>query len=380
MAITISTQPDTALMYSAYRPITYIVTSNAATISKVQCEVYINGTLVKTIVHDPDINTSNQFTFDVSGFVRDNLSYFTLTNIASLHAVSESATNTRYIQCVFNEVLLTSGVLVVQSTDYTSNTSYACNATLQHQDTQNLSAYFVDSTAKLFMTNTPDNARIHRNETIRLSFITGLTTIKSRLYQYQGTTLLGTSSSSNSIGANVKRGTVTINTTYLSGLCDNFKIELTNSSDVAVSAQRSYRVIDEACEDYKQIWFINKFGDYDQFTFTGEFVEGLNVTSSEYKKIIATTFSVRDRGLQTFRVNAFEKFQTTSRPLNRTEYRWLKELKVSPDLYLKEVGDSFTENFVPIVPLNRDKYLIEGNNIGEPMTLEYVKANDIIVQ
>lgn len=374
MAITISTQPSTTIMQTAYRAIRYYVTSNAATISKVQCEVYINGVLKKTLVHDPQINTTNEFEFDIRGIVRDNLNFYLPFTLPFPHYIAQSSNNSVYIHCVFNEVLLTGGVLEVQATDYTSSTSYACNATLQYEDVSTLNNWYQDSPQRLFMSNSPNNQRIKRGETTRLSFITNLTSIDSILYQYSGTTLLSTTTVNAAIASTVKRGQITINTNYFDTSCDNFIINLSSSS-TRISEERTFRIVDEACEDHKRIWFLNQFGDFEPFTFEGEFVEGLEVSSKEFKKVLAYNFSVGDRGVKTFRVDAFEKFRTSTRPLNREEYRWLRELKTSPEVFLQE-----DDCFIPIILLNRDNYSIKGDSIGEPMVLEYIKANDLVIQ
>lgn len=378
MSLTISTQPSTSIMQSAYRPIRYVVTSDAGTISKVQCEVYIAGVLAKTVVHDPDINTTNQFTFDISGYVRDNLTLYPPYSNSIIQILAGSSLISTYVHCVFNEVLLTAGALAVQSTDYTSNTSYASNAILQHEDTQSFTNYYQDNTSKLFATNMPDGSSVKRGETIGVPFF--FSTVNEgigKIFQYNGSSLITTNSQATSSGFDdYKLGWWMINTSYLDTSCDRIVIQLfENTGTTPYSSQRTYYIKSAGCEDDKRIWFMNQFGGFEAFTFDGEFIEGLSVSAKEYKKILAYNFNVRDRGMDTFRVDALEKFKTSTRPLNREEYRWLRELKTSPKLYVQEGS-----NMIPIIQLNRESYKIEGNNIGLPMELEYIKANDLLIQ
>lgn len=372
--IEFNSQPSTSIMQSAYRAIRYGITSNSSTVAKVQCEVYFNGTLKKTIIHDPEIGTTDTFAFDVSSIIRDNLSFYSPFTLPFSHYVAESAYTSCYVHCVFNAVVLSGGVLSVDSNDLTSNTSYACNAALQYEDSD-LSAYFVDSSAKKFMTDATNNIRIHRGQSFRLSFITSLTSVKSRLIQYNGTSVISTDYVSASIDTNVKRGQISINTTYMDTSCDSFTIVLTNSANAVMSETRTFRIVDAICEDDKQIWFLNKYGDFDTFNFTGEFIEGLTVSAKDFKKALPYNFSIGNRGVQTFRVDAFDKFKTSSRPLNREEYRWLKQIKTTIEGFLQE-----GTNMIPIVFLGRENYKIEGNNIGTPIEVEYIKANDIVTQ
>ena len=380
MALTITDQPITSTIYSVYRSITYVVVSSSVTISKVQCEVYVNGVLIKTVVHDPNINTGDTFTFDISGFVRDNISLFNPQITSSIIQDFVAEGTAKYIQCIFNEVLTTAGVLVVQATDYTSNTSFAANFVLQHENALGIDSYYQDNLNKLWFTNMPDNERVRRGETIGIPFVvnSATTNLTARIVQLDANeaVILTTDYSSGQTYTQKKTGWININTNFLSSLCVRITTYILIAG-VPKSSQRYYRIVSESCQDDKRFWFLNQFGGFESFTFTGEFVEGLEVTSKDYKKALPyfTAFSVMDRGLKTFRVDAFAKFRTTSRPLNRTEYRWLRELKTSPEVFIQE-----GETFVPIVITDRDNYSIEGNDIGQPMTIEYVKANDLIIQ
>jgi hypothetical protein len=378
MALTIDTQPSTTTIHSCYRPIRYVVTSNLAAIAKCQCEVYINGALIKTIVHDPDIGYTNQFTFDISGFVRDNISLYN-PSTSLLHIAFAQAGTSKYIHCVFNEVVLTGSVYEVSGTDYTSSTAYTFNGILQHEETQDWSNWYDNDSDKLWLTNMPDESLVARGDTIGVPFVMSGTAndYLTKLYQYQDETFLGTSTQATGAGfTDNKTGWCTIDTSQLNGLSNKIEIELwDNTNTTQLSSARTYRIGKAACEDDKRIWFVNQYGGYEAFSFTGEFVEGLEISTREYKKILAYNFSIPDRGLTTFRVDAFAKFRTSTRPLNRAEYRWLRELKTSPSLILQEGA-----NFIPIIQLNRDDYRIEGNSIGRPMILEYVKANDLIIQ
>lgn len=373
MAITISSQPLSNRIISAYSPIRYIVTSNDATISKVQAEIYLAGSLIKTIVHDPDITTTNQFTFDIQGIVKDNLTYDINSPTGSLLVFTDAPDNTlKTLYVIFNEVLLTAGLLVVQAIDYTSNTSYATNVIAD--SVSELTEYSADDSDKPFLTTAPANQNIFRNESLRLGYVLFSTgTYKGVIKQYQGAALLGTTTSASQTVTN-KRAFFRLNTTYLSGLCDKMEVYLTDNVGNVISATRTYYIKQERCEDAQRFWFMNKQGDFDQFTFDGEYTEGIEIDSKDYKKINETQNATL-RGLEQFRVDAFEKFSVASRPLTREEARWLKQLLYSPQVYVEVSG-----SLHPVLLTNQEKsFELNSNDLGRGMKVEYLKSNDLIV-
>lgn len=375
MAVTITHEPSTTDINTCYRPLVYRTTSDHVDIRKMQAEIYVNGFIIKTIVQDPDINSTNIFTFNIASFIRDTQSYTSPSIPGSLVTVAQSGSLViSLVIVIFNEVTFVGNVLAVQATDYTSGVSYVVPAILQHEETQSLTAYYSDSTSKLLLTNAPLSQYIYRGESIRLGFLVTASQCRAKVWQYQGSTLLGSTSTSNTSVS--KRGYISINTTYLSPLCDKFIVEITNTSGVQISEQRTYILQENKCEDAKRFWFLNKFGEFDQVTFDGNYIEDGDISRRTFNKVLPNTLTVPSRGEDVFNLTTTEKHTIFSRPITKEESTWLRQLYRSVQVFVENENAAL----VPIVITNNDIQAINGLSLGLPARLDYVKSNQPIVQ
>ena len=124
------TQPDDLSLNSPYRPLEWVIKSNAEpTIKKMKCFIHIKGTAwgaadneATPIILDPDIgeeyvavtHTYALFTFDVSAYIR---SMDILTYVIQAHGgtkAQDAATSHFYIECSFQEILLNQDLKVME--------------------------------------------------------------------------------------------------------------------------------------------------------------------------------------------------------------------------------------------------------------------------
>jgi hypothetical protein len=165
MAITsILIQPDASSINSAYRPIILRVLASSNNIGVpnppvVYCDIYINGTFYKTITRTQYAQlslTDSQWEFDIQDAVQEQLSYYLAPNGGNtiINAIPVAVT----IQCMFRCSGIDSDGFIyydvpapVQATGNTaaiagstanpSNIFTVVNATLQHEDVQDLAAH-----------------------------------------------------------------------------------------------------------------------------------------------------------------------------------------------------------------------------------------------
>jgi len=187
MAITITASPDT--ISASYIPIVWTCTSSTGTIARVIADVYIDGTIRASIDKDPNFGTANAFTFDVQSVVQDYLTFDLVENLGSSVAGNASSCEVE-VQLKLYEVTVSGDTLATAwlangtgTPDQTSTQIWAINATRQHEQAQNLDAYTVDTTAKLWLTN-GGTQKIGRSETIQLNFITDEANIKVKVAEF----------------------------------------------------------------------------------------------------------------------------------------------------------------------------------------------------
>lgn len=157
----ITYQPNTAQLLAAYRPIRFIVTASTdtgATPPYVVCDIYVNDIYYKSVLRTAPEQVSganSDWAFDIA----DALQEYLQPDIAAIDNdnVLQAPHMSAKVYCKFRASYLDSegftveeGTAPVQGTKFTapsggtgvaSNTFFAINATLQHEDNQNLAQH-----------------------------------------------------------------------------------------------------------------------------------------------------------------------------------------------------------------------------------------------
>jgi hypothetical protein len=75
-------------------------------------------------------------------------------------------------------------------------------------------------------------------------------------------------------------------------------------------------------------------GGYDYFSFTLDSKRSINITRTEYEKILNWNYSIGDRGKTILAQKAEAKMTMNSNWITENDATWLEELLTSPDTYI----------------------------------------------
>jgi hypothetical protein len=120
----------------------------------------------------------------------------------------------------------------------------------------------------------------------------------------------------------------------------SYRVYIANASYV-VSEYRWYK-IDTQCSNYdkQRIAFLNRMGGWDYFSFTLDTKRTINITRTEYEKILNWNYNVGDRGKNLLAQKAEIKMTMNSNWITEKDATWLEELLTSPEVYLLNTTNS----------------------------------------
>jgi len=373
MAITIDVNPDD--ISAAYRPVIWTATSDDPTIVRMIADVKIDGTIRASIDKDPNIITTDEFDFDVQSVLQDFLT-FNLEDITSTTIVDALNSEVEVLVDLYEVLETTADTLSTEweedgtgSPDISSSLILALNATLQHEETQNLDAFSVDDANKRFLTNSPSTLRIGRNETAQLAFVTDESVIKLRLTEKDALGGLTITDVSKTIAK--KRATVLIDVASMLSTTVSFTIILLNPGNFSRSEIFSY-VIDDGClDEERRIKWLNPRGGIDSYTFISQISQEVRFRSSTFQKRIEKGFAVQDGGETVLTNNAGDHFQVFSKAENRETIKWLGEIGGNN---INAWIDDGT-NYVPIIITGRNLDILHTRKSITQMAIRYKLAN-----
>lgn len=248
------------------------------------------------------------------------------------------------------------------------------NITLQHTEVQSLTKYTQDNISKEFLTTMPvDRELVGRGEHVTLAFLTNEVSLKTELREFDeagGLTI--TIGSVTPIVEN--RGIIMIDVSTMLTTTVRFTMRLLTPANLVVSSTIQW-FIDERCyPDPKRIWWLNRAGDFDQYTFTGNKNESSVNESTSYGRLIQQGFSVQDRGTTTLGVKSEDRTTVFSDFITEEQWDWLRHLYSSIEIY-EQVGTELR----PITLTTRSQRGPRGDELIK-VRLSYVPANEPIIQ
>jgi len=372
--------PDT--ISAAYIPIVWTCTSSTGTIARIIADVYIDGSVKASIDKDPDFGTSNAFTFDVQSVVQDYLTY-NLETVTTNDVVNAGSSEVE-VQLKLYEVTESGGSLSTvwveggsATPDQTSSQIWAVNATRQHEEAQNLDAYTVDTTDKLWLTN-GGTQKIGRSETIQLHFLTNEADVKVKIQEYNsgGGLVASTAVPSSPLTVSDKAGILKFNGSTLNASTSYVNFILAKGD---LSADRSETIrfnVQDVCRDDKiRVKWINPLGGIDSFTFISETNKEVRFRSKTYEQVIEKGFAVADRGRTVLNVNAEEAIDVYSDSLTTAQLNWISEIGRSNGVWLEDGS-----NLVPVIVTSRKVKTLNNNNKIFQASYKLVKSNKFNTQ
>lgn len=412
MAITIVTQPGLTPVSSVYRDITFVVTSNAGTIAKMEAAVRIfNSDTVGsgvddtvTLILDPDLGTTNQFTFDIGKVCRDALrSYYnneadSFPTLDSFPAGVESNGSLRLVNVVFTELLDSGGLLIDGATDSTP-TLWIMNYVLFLTETTTQFLMNTSSPAR-FLTRAPQLEPILTTENrfldaVLAQLVNGIADYDMLSYQLAverfdtsggslGTQRVAINPATPSkrfiLGAgvvNLQAGGFTF--TGAEGSYEVW-VEIT-AGNARISEKKSYKIVDDCRFQQTRFYWVNRYGGMDAFTFTGEKERFYQVDRQEYEKALPAFVNSaaykQNRGMKVLE-NVSSVENTSFSALLSASQRGLMEDLFSSHLVMTESSSGGVKFFQPVIV---DGEIIQTVNVDFfQIQIRYRQAHKVLSQ
>jgi len=378
MALSITANPDTET--SAYNPVIWTITSSTSSSVRVISDVYIDGTKRASIDKDPRFGTINTFDFDIQSVCQDYLTE-NLETITATELVDADKSEVKVYLKIY-DVTESGGVLTTAweedgtgIPDLTSGYSWAINTALQHEETQDLDAFSVETSDKRFLTHSPKTLSVKRTETIQLNFLsTG--TKRGRLKGYDSSDVLQSSTTTTSFLPSDKIGIYTIDARLIATNIDYFIVTLEDTGAVTLSEEIRFN-FDESCNDNAlRLKWVNPLGGIDAYTFNAERREELRFSSSTYERVIEQGYAVKDRGDTILKTTGKDSIEIFSKALTKAELVWLSQIGLSNNVWIDEGSNVF----VPVIVTSRKVKTLNSSNKIFQANFKLIKANERITQ
>ena len=371
MAITLITAPTSPVL--AYSPVMFQLNSNNADIVHLIIETVVSYDGSVTSIRksatsiQPNLTTTNEFTFDVSDILSANLSFILKTLGAS--AVINDTDNLQFRIKAYEVTENPTTKLLETNYDpadanntnfnYQSSTFAAFNWSESHFSLNifNLSDYSMVSDDKLFLTEgtNPKTIELNQNEFLGMAYAVSSGGVKN--YKIEVLTY-------NSVNALLNTDLIDVtqwNQVNINSLTDpyldapvgtqnliNAGISLTNvayytirliNDDGDRSELRRYNII-EGCPTDLRVHFVNKFGKQDSITLKGNQIEGYTNKSIRYQKALGSTYSSSDYGSAIVRNTKVKNFTAYSKTIGRDTLAFAQSMLTNNMAWI-EVGSSY---------------------------------------
>ena len=359
MAVSLISGP--AEFQPAYNPIEFVLDST----NKARCQfryvvnVYVNGNLAATQRYVPEGDDDYGYA-RVEAVISDYLS-FDIDRGLSGFAGADNSWCSYYIEVKerYNTDYATDclGEATESAVAYTSSTLYAWNGVLSYDEFPSYdSADFVpsDSTSR-FLGSYPTRLTVSEDATMTLNFLqdgsaaSDVGSIQIETYTSAGVSV-GTYFITNTESvladarvAMVGVGPLNLNTATLASgsqpvigsTVDYYTVHLVDSGLSQISEQLRFDV-DRTCNRYKRfrLWWLNKLGGFDSFTFTLNHKRSVNINRSTMSRPLPSSYTVGDRGDSVVTLNASETYTITSGYMSEEESLWIEDLWTSPEVYM----------------------------------------------
>ena len=402
MAITISlaNQPELSELHLAYRPLVYKFSSDDGDIVSCVVEILADDVRVSARSVQPDINTANEFTIDISseavkhvestlstlggnGIITDadavnnfRIKIYEVTQPASVLVTDYDPSNANNI----NYDAITTQIVVSNWTethlDYNSYvlTDFLFNDSLT--DSKFLSestlvkdieldqneflgfCYYTPVSTKDFeievLTYDSSGALLNTDLIKLTTWVTSWTNlidIEDQVYYYAG---VGTQNL-------INEGVSLTNVSY-------YTVQLVNSVN-NISELRRYNIVTSCPDDVRLHWF-NKYGKQDSMTFKGNSSESVSMSTTSYEKALPNTYSSENRGTATIQNIISNEFTVYSKSIGRDSYQFATSILNNNMAYVEIDGSYFPIQIIDTAVVKADR-----DNMPIQFSLTYRFAN-----
>jgi hypothetical protein len=371
MALTVYNTPNSYA--PAYNQMIFTLSSTNVAQSNFRyiADIYVNGSSDYTRLEVGKNPTNSSGVFDISGIVQNFLTRDAEDNTTTFETCGNSIA---YYEVKFGEQYGPSSG-VTNYTNLTNRTGYCFNAIFNPNDFLNFSTnkYVVSNTSTIWLSDCP-NIYTRIGEKLNLGFMSnqaeGAYYLYIKTYTSNGTLQNAVSilnpyrdiinRQDRSINVNVSYDWLTSLTTgdlasgtapFINASTNYYTVEMTQDNlDAVTESRRIY--IDEYCSKYAPIRFkfMNNYGKYDYYTFTGAKTKSTNIKRNTYKSNpnqwsgTNYNYSRMSRGLSQYETVLDDTITINSDWITEAESAWLEQLVTSPDVYIYEGSNLVSVN------------------------------------
>ena len=377
MALTpIATPTSTQSVVLAYSPVLFQLNSNNADIVHLIIETHISydtgatSSRISATSVQPNLGTTNEFTFDISDVLNSNLN-FILKTLGGSTVTKTDDSFTYRIRAYEVTQNPTTGLLETtydpadennSNWQYSSGIQAAFNWSESHFDLNsfNLNDYFLVSDDRLFLTEgtNPKTIELNQNEFLGMGMV-GFTTGGSLNYKIEVLTYNSNNALLNTDLIDVAQWNSFTMYPYINPYLDvpvgtqnliNAGISLTNvayytirliNDDGNKSELRRYNIV-EGCPTDLRVHFVNKFGKQDSITLKGNQIEGYTNKSTRYQKALSSTYSSSDYGSAIVRNTKVKNFTAYSKSIGRDTLAFAQSMLTNNMAWIEVDGSYFS--------------------------------------
>jgi hypothetical protein len=388
MAITLLSEQATPL--ESFTNAVWSVTSNNGNVKKMVGEFQgINGNSVASVITlqvQPSIAGTAVFEFDLQEFYRDNVIYDIQTPAVAARQYTAPNSYFRLLTYAFYELLNSNGVLIIGESLGANTDKTVINAARQTYNAAGLPNKVITAGVGFgeFLTNSPRTMNIATGESYVLSLYSANNSPNAIAVSFLDAAF-------NTISTNFIDYTTTIGGRYdvAVGLANLATAGITPPSGavgyvVAVGVRDSvppfdfvpsseivaFKIVNQ-CEGAVRLHFLNRWGGYDSYTFTGFNTSSVKPSSTQYEKYLRNGFTPKDRGAQAQYRDVVQSMTLNSDILSQAESEWLAELVGSPVAYMETAGQ-----LIPIT-IDDERFVYDNKNKLGSLTLAIRLANNI---
>jgi len=387
MAITLLGQQATPL--ESFTNAVWTVSSNNGNVKKMVGEFQgVNGNSVASIITlqvQPSIAGTAVFEFDLQEFYRDNLIYDIQTPAIAARQYTAPNSYFNLLTYAFYELLNSNGVLIVgESLGGNTGGKIVINAARQTYNAAGLPNKVVTAGVGLgeFLTNSPRTMNIATGESYVLSLYSSDTVPNAIriIFRDSAGVQLGTTQIIDftaTIGGryDVAVGLANLATAGITPPTGAYDYRVSVGVKVALlyfaaTETITFKIVNH-CDGAQRVHFLNRWGGFDSYTFTGFNTSSVKPSSTQYEKYLRNGFTPKDRGAQAQYRDVVQRMTLNSDILSQDESEWLAELVGSPVAYMETAGQ-----LIPIT-IDDERFVYDNQNKLGSLTLAIRLANNI---
>ena len=336
-------------------------------------DVYVNGSSTYTRLEVGKNPTNNYGTFDVAGIIQNFLTRDADDNTTTFKQCGNSIA---YYEVKFGEQYgASSGI--TNYPNLTTSSGYCFNGVFSPLDFLDFATntYVLQNSSSQFLTDKPVKFETRSGEKLILGFMTDAANEAYNLEiitYYDDGTIFNTVRVTNPYAALSNREDRSINVRvdydWLNSLVnadlsfgttpifitnyEYYEVRIKNNSGTIVSETIRIYPGEDICSKYTPIRFkfMNNYGKYDYYTFTGAMTKNTNIKRNTYKSNpnqwsnTNYNYSTTSRGLSQYETILDDTITINSDWITEAESIWLEQLVTSPDVYIYDGSNLVSVN------------------------------------